>query len=51
MRNTPVICFINKLDREGRDPYELEVEQKLNIQCHPLLFGRSVWGKASQRSL
>jgi peptide chain release factor 3 len=23
MRNTPVICFINKLDREGRDPYEL----------------------------
>lgn len=38
MRNTPVICFINKLDREGRDPYELieEVEQKLNIQCRPL---------------
>ncbi|HSI75787.1 MAG TPA: GTP-binding protein, partial [Lunatimonas sp.] len=23
MRNTPVICFINKLDRVGRDPYEL----------------------------
>ncbi|MFC4870176.1 peptide chain release factor 3 [Negadavirga shengliensis] len=38
MRNTPVICFINKLDREGRDPYELldEVEQKLNIQVRPL---------------
>ncbi|HAH36410.1 MAG TPA: peptide chain release factor 3, partial [Algoriphagus sp.] len=38
MRNTPVICFINKLDREGRDPYDLldEVEQKLNIQCRPL---------------
>lgn len=38
MRNTPVICFINKLDREGRDPYELldEVEEKLNIQVRPL---------------
>jgi peptide chain release factor 3 len=23
MRSTPVICFINKLDREGRDPFEL----------------------------
>ncbi|AKP50316.1 peptide chain release factor 3 [Cyclobacterium amurskyense] len=38
MRNTPVICFINKLDREGRDPYDLldEVETKLNIQVRPL---------------
>ncbi|MGB3464185.1 MAG: peptide chain release factor 3 [Cyclobacteriaceae bacterium] len=38
MRNTPVICFINKLDREGRDPYELldEVEEKLNIKVRPL---------------
>ncbi|EON77747.1 Peptide chain release factor 3 [Lunatimonas lonarensis] len=38
MRNTPVICFINKLDREGRDPYELldEVENKLNISVRPL---------------
>lgn len=38
MRNTPVICFINKLDREGRDPYDLldEVEEKLNIKVRPL---------------
>lgn len=38
MRNTPVICFINKMDREGRDPYDLldEVEQKLAIQVRPL---------------
>ena len=38
MRNTPVICFINKLDREGRDPYDLidEVEEKLDIQVRPL---------------
>ncbi len=38
MRNTPVISFINKLDREGRDPYELldEIEKKLNIKVRPL---------------
>lgn len=38
MRNTPVICFINKLDREGRDPYDLldEIEAKLNIKVRPL---------------
>lgn len=38
MRNTPVICFINKLDREGQDPYDLldEVEEKLNIKVRPL---------------
>lgn len=38
MRNTPVICFINKLDREGRDPFELldEVEEKLSIKVRPL---------------
>ncbi len=38
MRNPPVLCFIHKLDREGREPYELldEVEEKLNIQVRPL---------------
>jgi len=38
MRSTPVICFINKLDREGRDPFELldEVEEKLSIKVRPL---------------
>jgi peptide chain release factor 3 len=38
MRNTPVLCFINKLDREGRDPFELldEVEEKLSIKVRPL---------------
>jgi peptide chain release factor 3 len=38
MRNTPVLCFINKLDREGRDPFELldEIEDKLNIKVRPL---------------
>jgi peptide chain release factor 3 len=38
MRNTPVITFINKLDREGNDPLELlaEIEDKLQIECTPL---------------
>jgi len=38
MRSTPVICFINKLDREGRDPFDLldEIEAKLNIKVRPL---------------
>ncbi len=38
MRNTPVLCFINKLDREGQDPFDLldEIEAKLKIKVHPL---------------
>jgi peptide chain release factor 3 len=38
MRNTPVIVFINKLDREGRNPTELldEIEEKLKIRVRPL---------------
>lgn len=38
MRNTPVICFINKLDREGQDPFDLldEIEEKLKIKVRPL---------------
>ncbi|MCG6929000.1 MAG: peptide chain release factor 3 [Desulfofustis sp.] len=38
MRNTPLITFINKLDREGRAPLELldEIEEKLQIECTPL---------------
>ena len=38
MRNTPIITFMNKMDRETRDPLELldEVESVLNIQCAPV---------------
>src|SRR3546814_9711214 len=35
---TPIMTFINKLDREGRDPIDLldEVESVLGIQCAPV---------------
>jgi peptide chain release factor 3 len=38
LRRTPIFTFINKLDREGRSPFELmdEVEKTLNIQCNPI---------------
>ena len=38
LRNTPIITFINKLDREVRDPFELlsEIESVLHIQCAPV---------------
>lgn len=38
MRDTPVICFINKLDREGKEPFDLldEIEQKLTIKVRPM---------------
>jgi peptide chain release factor 3 len=38
MRNTPIITFINKLDREGREPLELlsDIEETLQIECAPL---------------
>lgn len=38
MRRTPVIIFVNKMDREGKYPFDLldELEQKLNIKVRPL---------------
>ncbi|TGG90366.1 peptide chain release factor 3 [Natronospirillum operosum] len=38
LRDTPIITFMNKLDRDVRDPIELmdEVEEVLNIACAPI---------------
>ncbi len=38
MRNTPIITFINKLDRDGMSPLDLlaEIEDKLQVECAPL---------------
>ncbi|MGR9045342.1 MAG: peptide chain release factor 3 [Gammaproteobacteria bacterium] len=38
LRTTPILTFINKLDREGREPIEVmdEVENVLDINCAPM---------------
>ncbi len=38
LRHTPIMTFVNKMDRHGRDPVEVmdEVEQVLKIKCAPL---------------
>jgi peptide chain release factor 3 len=38
MRDTPVIVFINKLDRDGKNRFDLleEVEKELKLQLHPM---------------
>ncbi len=47
MRNTPVIIFVNKLDREGRDPFEIldELEQELKINVRPLSWPINIGAK------
>lgn len=50
LRDTPIFTFINKLDREGREPMSLldEVEEVLKIRCAPVTWpigmGRSLQG-------
>lgn len=38
MRKTPVIVFVNKMDRDGKDPFDLldEIEEELQIKVRPL---------------
>ena len=38
MRNTPIVTFINKLDRDGLPPLDVlsDIEDKLQIECIPL---------------
>ena len=38
MRDTPVIVFVNKMDRDGKFPFDLldEIEKELNISLHPM---------------
>ena len=49
-RDTPIMTFINKLDRDGREPIDLldEIESVLKIQCSPITWpigmGRSLKG-------
>ncbi|EQD32822.1 peptide chain release factor 3 [mine drainage metagenome] len=50
LRDTPIMSFVNKLDREGRAPIDLldEIESVLRIQCAPITPGRSAWAPASR---
>jgi len=38
MRNTPIVTFVNKLDRVGLEPLDIltEIEDKLQIECTPM---------------
>src|SRR5947208_4059731 len=38
MRHIPIVCFINKLDHPGRDPFDLidEIERELNVGAVPM---------------
>ncbi|MCH7834514.1 MAG: GTP-binding protein, partial [Proteobacteria bacterium] len=50
LRDTAIMTFINKLDRDGREPIELldEIESVLDIKCSPIIWpigmGRSLKG-------
>ncbi|MDH3806935.1 MAG: peptide chain release factor 3, partial [Gammaproteobacteria bacterium] len=47
LRDTPIMTFINKLDREGREPIELldEIESILKIQCSPVTWPIGMGGR------
>ena len=47
MRKTPVIVFVNKLDREGRDPFDIldELEKELQINVRPLSWPINIGAK------
>ena len=47
MRNTPVIIFVNKLDREGRDSFDIldELESELKIKVRPLSWPINIGAK------
>jgi len=50
LRDTPIMTFINKLDRDGREPVDLldDIEAELGIECSPVTWpigmGRSLQG-------
>ena len=47
LRDTPIMTFINKLDREGKDPISLldEIELVLNIRCAPVTWPIGMGGR------
>lgn len=47
MRKTPVIIFVNKMDREGKDPFDIldELEKELQIKVRPLTWPINIGAK------
>ena len=47
MRKTPVIVFINKVDRDGKDPFDIldEIEEQLQIKVRPLSWPVGMGGR------
>jgi peptide chain release factor 3 len=47
MRSTPIIFFVNKMDREGKDAFDLldEIEQKLDVKVRPLSWPIGMGGR------
>lgn len=47
LRDTPILTFVNKLDRETRDPIEVmdEIEQVLDIRCAPMTWPIGMGGR------
>ena len=47
LRDIPIVTFVNKLDRESRDPFDLmdEIEKTLALDCAPMTWpiGRGRW--------
>ena len=50
LRDTPIVTFINKLDRDIKDPIELldEVEDVLKIKCAPIVKTLAIAQKQAQ---
>ena len=51
LRDTPIITFVNKLDRDGRPPIELldEIESVLKIQCSPITWPIGMGSRSARR--
>ena len=44
MRHIPIFTFVNKMDREAKDPFDLldELERELGIETHEMNFARAI---------
>ena len=52
LRDIPIMTFINKVDREGRDPFELldEIHETLQLDIAPMVWPLGMGGKIGRAS-